>query len=181
MCVYQVLYMYKKCYLRDSIFNYILYQQAHCKFFKDQSHLRSNMHMYMHHTANHWAGYPLGRCLSKGWNWGPISPTRWTWVWVNSRSWWWTGRLACCNPWGRKELDTTERLNWIELIPHQSNKAMLYHSLPPDGRSLSEVLVYGVNWLFLLLLLLLLSRFSHVQLCDRIDGSPPGSPIHGIL
>ena len=20
------------------------------------------------------------------------SPTRWTWVWVNSRSWWWTGR-----------------------------------------------------------------------------------------
>ena len=26
------------------------------------------------------------------------------------------GGLACCSPWGRKELDTTERLNWIELI-----------------------------------------------------------------
>ena len=24
--------------------------------------------------------------------------------------------LACCNPWGRKELDTTEWLNWTELI-----------------------------------------------------------------
>ena len=24
------------------------------------------------------------------------------------------GSLACCSPWGRKELDTTERLNWIE-------------------------------------------------------------------
>ena len=25
------------------------------------------------------------------------------------------GGLACCNSWGRKELDTTERLNWTEL------------------------------------------------------------------
>ena len=33
------------------------------------------------------------------------------------------------------------------------------------------------------LLLLLLSRFSHVRptLCDRIDSSPPGSPVPGIL
>ena len=32
-----------------------------------------------------------------------------------------------------------------------------------------------------LLLLLLLSRFSCVRLCNPIDGSPPGSPIPGIL
>ena len=31
------------------------------------------------------------------------------------RSWWWTGSLGCCDSWGRKELDTTERLNWTEL------------------------------------------------------------------
>ena len=31
------------------------------------------------------------------------------------------------------------------------------------------------------LLLLLLSHFSRVQLCDRIDGSPPGSSVSGIL
>ena len=35
-------------------------------------------------------------------------------VWVNSESWWWTGDLACCDSWGHKELDTTERLNWTE-------------------------------------------------------------------
>ena len=29
--------------------------------------------------------------------------------------------------------------------------------------------------------LLLPSHFSHVRLCDPIDGSPPGSPIPGIL
>ena len=33
----------------------------------------------------------------------------------------------------------------------------------------------------MLLLLLLLSRFSRVPLCDPIDGSPPGSTIPGIL
>ena len=27
------------------------------------------------------------------------------------------GGLACCNSWGRKESDTTEQLNWTELIP----------------------------------------------------------------
>ena len=35
--------------------------------------------------------------------------------------------------------------------------------------------------LLLLLLLLMLSRFSRVQLYDPRDGSPPGSPVPGIL
>ena len=29
------------------------------------------------------------------------------------------GGLACCSPWGRKELDTTERLNWTELYRYR--------------------------------------------------------------
>ena len=32
-------------------------------------------------------------------------------VWVSSGRWWGQGSLACCTPWGRKELDTTEWLN----------------------------------------------------------------------
>ena len=28
----------------------------------------------------------------RGWNGWMASPTQWTWVWVDSRSWWWTGR-----------------------------------------------------------------------------------------
>ena len=42
------------------------------------------------------------------------SATQWTWVWANSRS---DGQenLASCSPWGHKESDTTERLNWTEL------------------------------------------------------------------
>ena len=33
-----------------------------------------------------------GQGESSGWDGCMLSPTRWTWVWVSSRSWWWTGR-----------------------------------------------------------------------------------------
>ena len=42
------------------------------------------------------------------------SPTQWIWVWVNSGSWWWTGRCGILQPMGHKESDTTEQLNWTE-------------------------------------------------------------------
>ena len=29
---------------------------------------------------------------TSGWDGWMASPTRWTWVWVNSGSWWWSGR-----------------------------------------------------------------------------------------
>ena len=34
----------------------------------------------------------VGEGDDRGWDGWMASPTRWTWVWVNSRSWWWTGR-----------------------------------------------------------------------------------------
>ena len=40
------------------------------------------------------------------------SPTQWRRVWVNSRSWWWTGRPGVLQSMGSKELDATE-LNWF--------------------------------------------------------------------
>ena len=40
-------------------------------------------------------------------------PTQWTWVWVNSGSWWWTGRPGMLQSMGGKESDTTEWLNWL--------------------------------------------------------------------
>ena len=33
-----------------------------------------------------------GEVDDRGWGSWMASPTQWTWVWVNSRSWWWTGR-----------------------------------------------------------------------------------------
>ena len=52
----------------------------------------------------------------RGWDGWMTSPTRWTWIWVSSESWWWTGKLECCSPWGCKELDMTEWLSWTELF-----------------------------------------------------------------
>ena len=57
------------------------------------------------------------------------------------------GSLACCNPWGHKELEMTERLN---------NKG---DAAAAAAKSLQ----------------------SCPTLCDPIDGSPPGSPVPGIL
>ena len=51
----------------------------------------------------------------RGWDGWMASLTQWTWAWVNSGSWWWTGRLASCRPRGHKESDSTEQLNWTEL------------------------------------------------------------------
>ena len=56
-----------------------------------------------------------GKGDDRGWDGWMASLTQWTWVWVNSGSWWWTGRLACCDSWGRKESDTTEWLIWSDL------------------------------------------------------------------
>ena len=44
-----------------------------------------------------------------------VSPTQWTWVWVNSGAGDGQGGLVCCCPWGHKDLDMTERLNWTDV------------------------------------------------------------------
>ena len=36
--------------------------------------------------------------------------------WVDSGSWWWTGRPGVLRFIGRKESDTTERLNWTDVL-----------------------------------------------------------------
>ena len=54
---------------------------------------------------------------NRGWDGLMGSLTQWTWLWVNSGSWWWTGRPGVLQSMGseKKELDTTERQNWTEL------------------------------------------------------------------
>ena len=55
--------------------------------------------------------------------------------WLDGRESGWTpgvgdgqGGLACCDSWGRKELDMTERLNWTELNVQSGNYALLVPS-----------------------------------------------------
>ena len=63
-----------------------------------------------------WEGLGAGgEGNDRGWDGWMASPTQWAWVWVNSGSWRWTGRPGMLRPWGRKESETTERLDWTEL------------------------------------------------------------------
>ena len=54
---------------------------------------------------------------NRGWvNW-MASQTQWTWVWVNSGRWWWTGRLGMLQFMGLQRVghDWATELNWTEL------------------------------------------------------------------
>ena len=47
------------------------------------------------------------------------SPTQWTWVWVDSESWWWTGRPGVLHFMGLQRVrhDWVTELNWTEPQP----------------------------------------------------------------
>ena len=49
----------------------------------------------------------------RGWDGLITSPTQWTWAWVNSRSWWWTGRPGML--WFMGSQGRTWLSDWTEL------------------------------------------------------------------
>ena len=50
----------------------------------------------------------------RGWDGWMASPTQWTWIWVDSGSWWWTGRpgMLWFMGWQKVGHDWTTELNW---------------------------------------------------------------------
>ena len=62
-----------------------------------------------------WEGLGAGEADNRGRDGWMASPTQWAWVWVNSGSWWWTGRPGMLQSMGLQRVDTTEQLNWTEL------------------------------------------------------------------
>ena len=58
-----------------------------------------------------------GKGNKRGWDGWMASSTQWTCVWVNSRSWWWTGRPSVLWFMGLKrvEHDWVTELNWQDL------------------------------------------------------------------
>ena len=54
------------------------------------------------------------------WDGWMASPTRWTWVWVNSVSWWWTGRPGVLQFMGLQRVrhDWATELNWTDPNVH---------------------------------------------------------------
>ena len=64
-----------------------------------------------------WEGLGAGReGDDRRWDGWMASPTRWTWIWVNSGSWWWTGRPGMLRFMGSQRVgnDWATELNWTE-------------------------------------------------------------------
>ena len=56
-----------------------------------------------------------GEGNDRGWDGWMASPTRWTWVCVDSGSWWWTGRPGVLRFMGSQRVghDWATELNWL--------------------------------------------------------------------
>ena len=81
----------------------------------------------------------------RGWDYWIISLTRWTWVWVNSGSLWWTGKPGMLQSMGSQGIrhDWATELNWVHpeakvvwikcvcdyLIPPWNSESLTLHSL----------------------------------------------------
>ena len=61
-----------------------------------------------------WERLKAGEGDNRGHDGWMASPTPWTWVWVNSGSWWWTGRPGMLWSMGLQRIghDWTTELNW---------------------------------------------------------------------
>ena len=74
-----------------------------------------------------WEGLKKREGNGRGWDGWMASPTQWTWVWVNSRSWWWTGRPGVLqslgSQWGGHNWVT--ELNWIDGLQARNFESFL--------------------------------------------------------
>ena len=71
-----------------------------------------------------WEGLGAGgRGDDRGWDGWMASLTRWTWVWVNSRRWWWTGRPGVLRFMGSQRVrhNWATQLNWTEANGRQED------------------------------------------------------------
>ena len=68
----------------------------------------------------------------RGWDGWMASPTKWTWVWINSGSWWWTGRPGVLQSMGLQRVghDWASELNWT------GESRQCWKSYIPPGPSL---------------------------------------------
>ena len=65
-----------------------------------------------------------------GWDGWMASLTRWTWVWVNSGSWWWTGRPGVLRFMGSQRVghDWATELNWRLTIQTTHGIHFVFHT-----------------------------------------------------
>ena len=128
-----------------------------------------------------WERLKVGEGDDRGWDGWMASLTRWTWVWVNSGSWWWTGRPGMLQSMGLQRVghNWATELNWLWFLSVciQGTLKSLFqlHSSKP--------LILWMSGFFAVHLSHLYMQFhsvaqSYLALCDPMDRSMPGFPVH---
>ena len=79
-----------------------------------------------------------GKGDDRGWDGWMASPTQWTWVWVNSGSWWWTGRPGVLQFMGLQRV----RHDWATEL----NSRLILIQCSPFPMN-CVCLLYNTNWL----------------------------------
>ena len=107
--------------------------------------------------------------LDRGWGGWMASPTRWTWVWVNSGSWWWTGRPGMLQFMGSQRVghDWATELNWTgklrRMCPKKGN-AKEWSNYPTIG------LMSRASKVMLKIIQARLQQYVNRELTDVQDG-----------
>ena len=84
-----------------------------------------------------------GEVDDRVWDVWMASPMRWTWVWVGSRSWWWTGRPGVLQSMGSQRVkhDWATELNWMSW-----SWASLVAQLVKNLLAMQETWVGSLGW-----------------------------------
>ena len=80
--------------------------------------LKLKLQYFGHLMGRHWCWERLkagGERDDRGWDGWMASLTQWAWVWVNSRSWWWTGWPGVLQSMGTQRVghDWATELSWM--------------------------------------------------------------------
>ena len=107
----------------------------------------------------HWEGLGAGgEGDDRGRDGWMASPTRWTWVWVNSGSWWWTGRPGMLQFMGSQRVGHNwgTELNWTDEC--LLGKSSLPVFLPGESHGQRRQAGYSLS----------LVQFSHSVVSDSL-------------
>ena len=82
-----------------------------------------------------WERVKAGEGDDRGWDGWMASPTQWTWVWVDSGSWWWTGRPGVLRFMGSQRVgrDWMNVTKWLAWVLHQDVDSVK-HSYPSSPK-----------------------------------------------